>query len=130
MAEISSIENHMKKLERACNSLNNTDYNQTGGARWDAGNWFPLSVSFPFADLHLNDETLCISVKALIIRKSFVFNKSEIINIHKTFIFPNPFSPVVQIEHSKSDYPKFIVFWPSNLNGLRKELIRRGYRWV
>ena len=103
------------------------DYEQTGGARWNACSWFPVNVTWPFAKLYVNDELLSLSVNALVVRRTFVFKRAEVVTIHRA---PSLFSSGVQIEHTRRDCPTSIVFWTFNLDGLREQLVRRGYRWV
>jgi hypothetical protein len=59
-------------------------------------------------------------------KEDFVFGKSDVKAIRrKKGILP--FSTGIVIEHQKSDYPRFILFWTFGYAKLKRELTRLGF---
>lgn len=103
----------------------NEEFTQTGGARYGKSFYWALNFTIPFAHLRLTEDTLVLHVSFLgLWRRTFSFSKPEI----RTMRWRRGlFSTGLQIEHVRSTYPPFILFWPSDRATLGRCLKDFGY---
>lgn len=84
---------------------------EVGGLRWGASYWLAANVSWPFAEIHVTSERICVAMDFLCFHKKYTFSTSEVISIRKK---TGLFSVGIIIEHSKKDYLPFFLFWTPN----------------
>ena len=105
----------------------NADYQETGGLRWGDSFWCAANVTWPFATLTASPDGLHIAVRFIgLMKNDFDFRKADIVGIRrKKSILP--FSTGIVIEHNKSNYPQFVLFWTFSYQRLKTELTRLGF---
>ena len=102
------------------------EYTETGGLRWGKNFWIASNFTWPFATLKATKDQLYIRVGVWrFFQKVFKFNRLEVKDIKRQKGF---FGVGILIEHSKSEYPPFIMFWTFNYNKIKIELNRLGYQ--
>ena len=80
-----------------------------GGLRWGASFWNAANATWPFATWRLAGDCLDVQVHAWpLITDHFVFAKKDVISLRIT---RGVISSGVRIEHSRPEYPPFILFW-------------------
>src|SRR5262245_37809835 len=80
-----------------------------GGLRWGQSYWHSMNASWPFATWRLTSEALDVQVQAWpFANEQFHFSKPQLRSFRRYRGF---LSFGVQIDHSRPDYPPFIVFW-------------------
>jgi hypothetical protein len=105
----------------------NAVYKETGGLRWGDSDWWSAHASWPFATLTASPDGLHIAVNCMGLWKNdFDFRKADIVEIRRRKSIL-PFSTGIVIEHNKSDYPQFVLFWTFNYQRLKTELTRLGF---
>ena len=102
-------------------SSDRTSFIQTGGARVGWSYWLSMNATVPFAKLTVSEDSL--TLKSL--GKTYTFTKDD---IQKLAVYSGIFSQGVQVHHTISNYPKFIVFWTTKLEDLQVNLQRIGLR--
>ncbi len=97
-----------------------SEYVETGGAWWKS-----YGVTWPFARLRATPDVLEITVNPWMFRRRvFAFSKADVRTIRRTRFF---FGVGVSIEHSKVDFPSFLIFWTFNYRRLKNALSELGY---
>jgi hypothetical protein len=101
------------------------EFTQTGGARCGRGFMFGMNFTIPFACLHISKDSMVLSVSLFgIWRRTLTFQRSDIRQLRwKRGLF----SLGLQIEHSISSYPPFVLFWASDRKTLTEGLRGFGY---
>lgn len=100
------------------------EYVETGGLRWGASHWKAWNASWPFARLLVSPERLEITVGVWRFCRKFEFSRSEIRALRRK---RGMSTTGVRVEHAKSGYPPYILFWTFNFASLRRQLEERGY---
>ena len=101
------------------------EYKETGGLRWGLGFWTGVNVSWPFAHLVASSERVQIRMSLLgIWSRVFNFSRHEIKSIKRKH---GLWSVGIVIEHTKMDYPPFILFWTFNYRSLKEAMAKLGY---
>ena len=100
-------------------------YNETGGLRWGLSFLGAVNVTWPFAHLLASPERLQIRVSLFgIWSRVFEFSRHEIKSLRRKDVLG---SVGMAIDHTKSDYPPFILFWTFSYPSLKKGMTRFGY---
>jgi hypothetical protein len=102
-----------------------TTYSETGGVRY--GHTFTLASNYtwPFAKLTATSNAISITVSlGRLWSKTFSFERASIRSIVRK---RGLWSVAIQIIHTASDYPPFMLFWTFRFARLRAELQRLGY---
>jgi hypothetical protein len=101
------------------------DYVETGGCRWGQTFVMAANATWPFAKISFSSERLRLSVNVLgLWKRVFDFERVEVRQIHRN---RGLFSVGVIVEHTKREYPPFILFWTFRCKTLCGELQSRGY---
>ena len=101
------------------------EYNETGGLRWGLSFWVAGNATWPFARLHALHE--CIQIRLSIFgiwSRVFEFSRQEIKSIRRK---RGIWSIGIVIDHTKAEYPPFILFWTFNYSTLKQALTNLGY---
>lgn len=100
-------------------------YIETGGLRWGDSLWGAANATWPFATLHASKDRLRIDLSVLKIwRRQFEFAISDLRALRKK---RGLFSVGLLVEHNRSDYPPFILFWTFRYSTLKTRLSQLGY---
>jgi hypothetical protein len=103
----------------------NDTYTETGGLRWGESFWGATNATWPFATLHASKDGLRIDLSVLRLwRRRFELTLSDIQALRKKRWL---FSAGLLVEHSRSDYPQFILFWTFRYSTLKTRLNQLGY---
>ncbi|HEX4053739.1 MAG TPA: hypothetical protein VHX86_05705 [Tepidisphaeraceae bacterium] len=102
-------------------------YFQRGGLRWGNTFWRGCNATWPFATLHATSEFLHISVGLGPLRRRFDFAREEVKTVRLKRAL---FSIGLQVEHVRTDYPPFILFWTFGPRRLRFKLKELGYSFT
>jgi hypothetical protein len=94
----------------------------TGGIHYGDSYYSAFNATWPFARLIVSTGSVDLNTSFF---KSFSFPKSQITTISKYGGF---FSKGLQIQHSISEYPPFIVFWTPKWEAVKLALIENGYQ--
>lgn len=101
-------------------------YEELGGLRWGQSFWDAGNATFPFAKLRINPDQLEIQLNGWPIstaRYTFTPKDVSILRIQRgLFWFPG-----VRVEHTKPDYPPFILFWTTSPSFLLKSAGAAGF---
>src|ERR1043166_9316046 len=88
---------------------------EIGGFSLGRNAWLAINGSWPFAALRISTHELVLDVWW----RRYRFPRSSIIRL---FVFSRFFSPGLRIEHSVSQYPRFVVFWSFRMSRVRWRL--------
>lgn len=102
-------------------SIMSEAYSQIGGARVGESFWVAINVTWPLAKLTVTKEGLLLVVLWL---KKFSFEWQTVLEIRTA---RGLFSGGIQIVHSKTDYPAFVLFWSPDIDSIRSNLEKFGY---
>ena len=108
--------------------MSDSVYFETGGIRYGNSYWSSSNFSWPFASLKASPEeiSICVSFSSLWTR-TFTFNRSQIKSIRKK---RGLWSVGIEIDHSATEIPPFILFWTFHYKTLKKHLESLGYDLV
>ena len=95
-----------------------------GGARWGQSFRKAANASWPLATLRITPYDLEIEIKLWPIVRRFQFTRNEVVTLKKR---RGLVSVGVQIEHARSDYPPFILFWSFQRKRLLATAEAAGY---
>jgi hypothetical protein len=101
-------------------------YSERGGLRYGTTYWKNrVNATWPFAVLSFTAETLEVQVSlGSLFKRKFVFDRSEITVLRRR---DGLISRGVQIEHTKPEWPKVIVFWSFHPHRLLEVAATMGY---
>jgi hypothetical protein len=99
-------------------------YFQRGGLRWGKSYWGGANATWPFAAVDVTMEGLSVSVGWGPLKRVFDFKRNE---IRSLALQHGIISIGLRIEHSRPDYPPFILFWTFKPRGLSANLRQLGY---
>ncbi len=100
-------------------------YEETGGLRWGRSFMWAMNASWPFAKLRASHDRICIEMSFLgLMRKQFDFTRSDIRKLRRR---SGVMSVGLLVEHSRAEYPQFILFWSLRFPTLKARLERLGY---
>jgi hypothetical protein len=101
------------------------EYHQRGGLRWGKSLWRGSSnATWPFATLRATAQALSIAVGLGPLKRRFTFSRAEVDSVCLT---RGLFSAGLQVQHSRPDYPPFILFWTFAPGRLSTALAKLGY---
>jgi hypothetical protein len=102
------------------------EYIETGGLRWGHDYANGANATWPFAQLRITPVGLEIDLNLWpFLVRHFEFSKAQVKAIIKKRAL---FSVGVQIEHLRSDYPPFILFWSFHRRQLLEAAVAAGFR--
>jgi len=102
------------------------EYRQRGGIRYGASLWrYSVNATWPFATLDATADALRIAVGLGPMKRRFTFSRAEVDSVGLT---SGLFSVGLQVHHSRSDYPPFILFWTFAPDRLIAAFDKLGYR--
>ena len=90
-------------------------YGKTGGCWVGQNSWLSQGWTWPLAGLYIYRDELVLSMSF----RRYCFPRSEISQIHRYY---SGWSIGLKLEHTVSDYPPFMVFWPSDIEGFEEAL--------
>jgi hypothetical protein len=80
-----------------------------GGLRWGDSFWQAANVTWPLATLRMNTAALEVRLGLWpVFLRRFTFTRSDVTALRPC---SGIISSGVQIEHTKANYPPFILFW-------------------
>lgn len=96
-------------------------FTQTGGYRVGRNELLAINASWPFGTLEVHRGQLVLRC----ITRLLAFPVASIsrLSVHEGFL-----STGLRVEHTVPEYPKFVVFWSSNIEDLRRELTHAGFQ--
>ncbi len=101
------------------------EFTQKGGIRYGSSVWSTANFTAPFACLRVSKNSIILSVSIFRLwQRTFTFQRSDIRQLRwKRGLF----SLGLQIEHSVTEYPTFVLFWVVERKTLAENLIEFGY---
>lgn len=100
-------------------------YQETGGLRWGRSFILAMNASWPLAKLEATRDAIRIEMSFLgMMRRRFEFARADIRALRRR---SGLMSVGLQVEHARSDYPPFIVFWTFRYPTLKARLEQLGY---
>jgi hypothetical protein len=90
-------------------------YGKTGGCTVGRNWWLATHSTWPFAGLYVYAEELILST----FLSRYRFPRGEISQIVRYY---SGLSYGLKIEHTVADYPRFVVFWPWDIEEFEKIL--------
>ena len=93
---------------------------QTGGYRLGRTAWLALNATWPFGALEVHRDRLVLRT----LFRRYTFPRDCIIALS---VFAGFFSRGLRIEHSIPSYPRFVVFWSSQMSRLQQRLTQVGF---
>ena len=90
-------------------------YGQTGGCCIGRNSWLAQNWTWPFAGLYVYRDELVLSMSF----RRYCFPRDQILSIHR---YRGGLSIGLKIEHTVSNCPVFIVFWPKNVIEMEEAL--------
>jgi len=102
-----------------------TAYSETGGIRYGRSFWMATKFTWPFATLTVTQDQISIHVTlGRLWSRTFTFDPTQIKSIRKKRVL---YSVGIEIDHSITEYPIYILFWTFRYKTLKKELEKIGY---
>ena len=100
-------------------------YSETGGARYGSSFWTAVNFTWPFATLTATSEQIEIRVSlGKLWSKTFALERALIKSIRRK---RSLWSVGIEVDHSVSEVPPFILFWTFRYRRLKQELESLGY---
>jgi hypothetical protein len=96
-------------------------FTQRGGYRVGSGAFFSLNATWPFGALEVVSGKLVLHC----ITRQFVFPEDSITGLSR---YNGLFSEGLRIEHTVPGYPRFVVFWTSDIGELQRQLVFAGFK--
>lgn len=101
------------------------EYNESGGLRWGLNFWGAVTATWPFAHLRALPDSIQIRVSIFgIWSRVFEFSHQEIKSIRRKQVLG---SEGIVINHTKAEYPPFVLFWSFRYPALKAALAKLGY---
>jgi hypothetical protein len=93
---------------------------EIGGFRIGRNALLALNATWPFGTLEIRRDHLVLRT----FFRRYTFPRESILALST---FSGLFSRGIRIEHSVSNYPRFIVFWSSHVSRLQRRLTDAGF---
>jgi hypothetical protein len=96
-------------------------YGQTGGCCVGRNSWLAQHWTWPVTGLYIYRDELVLSMSF----RGYCFPRDQILDIHRC---PSRLWIGLKIEHSVSNFPPFIVFWPKDVLEMEEALDRNAFQ--